>query len=381
MSPSIEILVELSRQKAIAEEWDAAVPASFAAILSQSAWYYAWQDAFPQKRSAIVTAREDGRLVGVLPLAQIRTDARGLYFSQVTTFTGADYQAPVVASTASASVLPTMLDAAVEHFGKRFVYWWANLPTSDPSSMTLSSHLRSRGMRMVEEYRVAPRLNIAGRAYTEVEAAWAPSHRTDVRRQKKRLAAIGAVSLWEPATPAEARAALQEFFTVHDEKWLSQGQPGRFQDVRQRAHFSAIVHRLWGRGLHFSIVRCGDVNVSFGLGFFSDGWIQWYRPTYRRDYQNLSPGKVHIALLVEEACRRGWRGIDFLQGAEAYKLQWSNDEIRTVDYYGTFRPWSLQYRWFTQGKPYVRDRIGPLYARTRMRIQKVAKMTPFTHAG
>lgn len=369
--------MELSRQKAVAEEWDAAVPASFAATLSKSAWHFAWQDAFPQKSSAVITAREGGRLVGVLPLSRVRADARGLYFSRVTTFTGGDYQSPVIASAASSAVLPTMLDAAVEHFGKRFVYWWANIPMSDPSGAVLAAHLRSRGMRLVEEYRVAPRLDIGGRAYSEVEATWAASHRTDVRRQKKRLAASGALSLWAPDTLTEARAALQEFFAVHDEKWLSQGQPGRFQDVRQRVHFSAIVDRLWRRGLHFSILRCGSVNVSFGIGLLSDGWVQWYRPAYRRDYQNLSPGKVHIALLVEEACQRGWKGIDFLQGAEAYKLQWSNQQVRTVDYYGTFRPWSLQYRWFTQAKPYVRDRVGPLYARTRMRLQKLAKIAPF----
>lgn len=375
-SPSIEILQDASSQQAIAEEWDAAVPPSFTATLSQSAWYFAWRDAFPQRRSVIVTAREGGRLAGILPLVRIRTDARGLYFSQVTTFTGGDYQLPVVASGASPVVLPRMIDAAVEHFGRRFVYWWANIPTSDPSAGALASHLRSRGMQFIEEYRDAPRLDLAGRSYAEVEATWSPSHRTDVRRQRKRLAAMGSLSLWEPPDLDAARALLEEFFSVHDEKWLSQGQPGRFQDARQRAHFCAIVNRLWGRGLHFSALRCGNVNVSFGLGFFSDGWVQWYRPTYRRDYQNLSPGKVHIALLVEEACRRGWKGIDFLQGAEGYKLQWSNQQMRTVDYFASFRRWSPAYLWFTRGKPYVRDRLGPLYARTKARLQKVSTLKP-----
>jgi CelD/BcsL family acetyltransferase involved in cellulose biosynthesis len=372
-SPSIELLKNRADRERIAEEWNAAVPHSFAATFSQPAWYFAWEDAFPPRESIIVTARESGRLVGILPLSRVRTDARGLYFPQITNFMGGDYQLPVVSSGANPHVLPMMLDAALEHFGRGFLYWWANLPASEPTASALASHLRSRGMQLFEQCQVAPRLDFLGRSYPEIEAGWAPSHRTDVRRQKKRLAAKGALSFWEPADLEAARALLEEFFVVHDEKWLSQGQPGRFQDPRQRAHFRAIVDRLWGRGLHFSTLRCGDVNVSFGFGFLSDGWVQWYRPTYRTDYQNLSPGKVHIALLVEEACRRGWKGVDFLQGAEGYKLQWSNQEMRTVDYFATFRPWSPAYQWFTRVKPYLRERVGPFFAQTKARLQKAGR--------
>ncbi len=371
-SLSIDILHDSSAQEAIAEEWDEAVPATFTKTLSQSAWYFAWKDAFPAKRRVLVTAREDARLVGVLPLAEVRTDARGLYFPQITTFTGGDYQVPVVADGASSLVLPRMLDAALEYFGSRYVYWWANIPTCDPTASVLAEHLRTRGMPVAEEYRVAPRLEILGRSYAEIEASWSPSHRTDVRRQRKRLAAKGDTILWQPADLVDARSLLEEFFLVHDEKWLSQGQPGKFQEGRQRKHFCAIVDRLWGRGLHFSALRCGDVNVSFGLGFFSDGWVQWYRPTYRREYQNLSPGKVHIALLLEEACRQGWKGIDFLQGNEGYKQQWSNERVRTVDYYSTGHAWSPAYLWFTRGKPYVREQLGPIYMRAKARLQAVS---------
>ena len=367
-SLSIEVVEDVSAQESLAEEWDAAVPAAFTRTLSQSGWYFAWKDAFAARRSVIITARECARLVGVLPLLELRTDVRGLYFPQITTFTGADYQVPVVAVGASPCVLPRMVDAAIEHFGTRYVYWWANIPICDSSAAILGHHLRARGMRVTEQYRVAPRLDIAGRTYSEIEATWPASHRTDVRRQRKRLGAKGDVVLWEPSDRKLAQQLLEEFFVVHDEKWLAQGQPGRFQSNRQRKHFQAIVDRLWGRGLHFSALRCGDINDSFGLGFTSDGWIQWDRPTYRREYHNLSPGKVHIALLLEEVCRRGWRGIDFLQGEEAYKLQWSNQQVRTVDYYSSVRSWSPAYLWFTRGKPYVRERLGPLYMGAKMRL-------------
>lgn len=374
----IDILPDLAAQQALAGEWDAAVPQSFAAVFSQSPWYFAWRDAFPAKEAVVVTARLGDRLVGVLPVAKIRTDARGLYFSEVTNFTGADYQVPVLADGASPEVLPRMLDAAIDHFGREAMYRWANIPDCAGTGEAIAAHLGRRGMEVCERYNVAPRIEIRGRSFKELEASWSANHRTDVRRQRKRLAEKAALTLWQPPDLGSAQSLLEEFFEVHDEKWLAQGHPGRFQDVSQETHFRAIVKRLWGRGLHFSTVRCGPENVSYAIGFFSGGWIQWYRPTYRREYQNYSPGKVHIGLMVEVACREGWQGIDFLGGPEPYKFQWANDQLRTVDYFASARRWSPAYQWFTRGKPYVRNRIGPAYARWKARVQRLRSGTAST---
>src|ERR1700742_4685161 len=87
-----------SALESIAAEWDEAVPQSFTTTLSQSSWYLAWQLSFPPKRAVALVARQNGRLVGLLPMALVRTDSRGLYFNQATTFSGGDYQSPIVAS-------------------------------------------------------------------------------------------------------------------------------------------------------------------------------------------------------------------------------------------------------------------------------------------
>jgi CelD/BcsL family acetyltransferase involved in cellulose biosynthesis len=378
-SLSTTILNGASAVESIAAEWDEAIPQTFTAALSQSSWYLAWQQAFPPKRLVAVVARENSRLVGLLPMSLVRTDARGLYFCQATTFAGGDYQSPVIASGAGPDVLPALLDAALDYFGRRIVYRFASIPETDLAARTLPSHLSSRGLTIAKQVQSAPRLSIGGRTYGQIESTWSPSHRTDVRRQRKRLTAVGQLSLWRPQKLEDAQTFLEEFFVVHDEKWLSQGQPARFRDPAERRHFTAIVNRMWGRGLHLSALRCGDTNVSYGLGFFSDNWLQWYRPTYKTAYHNLSPGKVHIAMLLEEACENQWKGFDFLTGAEAYKLQWSNEVMRVVDFYASFSTALPAFQWFTRGKPYVRDRLGPMYAKVRAQLQKnplVSRLLP-----
>jgi CelD/BcsL family acetyltransferase involved in cellulose biosynthesis len=376
---SITILEGASAMESIAAEWDEAVPQSFTSTLSQSSWNLAWQQSFPAKRTVAIVARQNGRLVGLLPMALVKTDARGLYFRQATTFAGGDYQSPVIARGMGPEVLTALLDAALDYFGRRIVYRFASIPETDLAARILPSHLSKKNLTVAEQIQTAPRLSIDGRTYSQIEATWSPSHRTDVRRQRKRLTALGLLSLWRPQTLEEAQEFLEEIFIVHDEKWLSQGQPARFRDPAERRHYTAIVHRMWGRGLHLSALRCGETNVSYGLGFISDNWLQWYRPTYKIAYHNLSPGKVHIAMLLEEACQNQWNGFDFLTGAEAYKLQWSNEVMRVTDYYASFSDALPAFQWFTRGKPYVRDQVGPMIARVRAKIQNSSLFSRLFH--
>ena len=324
----------------------------------------------------MITAREGDRLIGVLPLSRTRTDARGMYFRQVAPIARADYQPPVVVPELAAEALPAMLDAAVRHYGRRGVYWWPNVPRTDPSLELLRGYFKSRRMPWVESTETAPRLRLDGKSFESVERDWPSSHRRDIQRQRKRLAAEkGPVSLWQPSSIDEAEPVLTEFFRVHDEKWLSQGFPGMFQTPGQQAHFRAILRHLWGKGLHFSTVRCGDIDVSYQFGFFSGNWLQWYRPSYRTEFGVYSPSKIHVGMVVEEACRRSWNGVDFLLGEEPYKNLWANDSMEVVTFHAGFHEWAPSYFWFTRGKPYVKQKLAGYYVRAKTWMQKLRKKT------
>ena len=363
---SIDITEGRTALLALTPEWKDLVGDSFTAVSSQPAWYLAWLDAFHTKHPTFITARHQGKLVGVLPLTRFRTDSRGLYFTQVAPFARADYQPPVVAPEFLTQALPALLDAAIRRFGKYGVFWWPNIPVTDPSVDVLRSFFRERRMPFVEEGEVAPRLRLDGRDFPALEKAWSSSHRIDVRRQRKRLAAAqGPLSLWIPSSVDEAEPVLTEFFRVHDQKWLAQGFPGLFQQPEQQRHFRAMLTRLWGQGLLFSTVRCGNLDVSYSFGFFSGRWAQWYRPSYRSDFHNFSPSKVHIALLLEKACAEQWQGIDFLLGGEPYKDVWADETLHVTSFLAGFGAWRPSYLWFSRGKPFFRRHLSV----TRLRIQ------------
>ncbi len=367
---SVEVLRGSSSLETISGEWEALVGDSFTAAFSQPAWLRARFEAIPCESTVFITARKGTQLVGVLPLGRFRADARGLYFSQVAPLGGGDYQPPVVVPEMVAEVLPALLDAALEHFGRSGVFWWPNIPITDPSLPVIREYLRARHMPFSESREGAPRLRLNGCDYSGAEKVWSSSHRVDVRRQRKRLAEKGPVSLWRPSSLAEAEPVLSEFFRVHDAKWLAQGFPGMFQNPANRLFFQAMMRQMLGRGLMFSTLRCGETDISYAVAFFAGGWIQWYRPTYRSEFQNYSPTKVHLALLVEEACSHGWQGLDFLLGEEPYKKVWSNEMMEVVSIHAGFSQWAPSYFWFTRGKPYVKKHLAMSYMRAQAWLQK-----------
>lgn len=329
---------------------------SYARVFASPAWFQAWLDVYSPSKIAVVTAWRDGQMVGLLPVIRMRTDARGFFFSRVSPPAPGitDYQSPVVLPDAAAEALPALWDAQLRHFGSS-VQWWPNLPEDDPALDILKKYLARHGMPYYEEFEKAPYLSFAAESYTALEQNWTASHRKDFRRQRKRLEEIGPVSIWQPASAEEAEPILENFFTVHDQKWLDQGFPGIFSDPKTRAFFHAIRRRLFGKGLHFSTLRCGDIDVSYNFGFFSDGWMQWYRPSYRREFQVYSPSKIHIAMLMEQGYKAGGKGLDFLLGEEGYKLQWAPSRRRVVSIHAASSRFSPAYFWFSTGNHWLHD--------------------------
>jgi hypothetical protein len=130
------------------------------------------------------------------------------------------------------------------------------------------------------------------------------------------------------------------------------------------------MRRLWGQGLHLSTVRCGEVDVSYHFGFVSGGWLHWFTPAYRTEFGRYSPGKIHVAMVIEQICRLKWKGLDFLLGDEPYKMHWSNDQEEIVNIYSGCHEWAPSYVWFVQGKPYVRKHLYLAYFHMKAWLQK-----------
>ena len=181
------------------------------------------------------------------------------------------------------------------------------------------------------------------------------SHRGDVKRQIKRLREIGAVTMhiFRRDEQEEAQQELPKFFKAYECQWAPQG---RRADVVKETHkfFRYLINDMLETGLiHFSVLRCGDNPIHWHYGFLHNNRLHYYSPTYDVSWSNYSPGKVHVAYLIEECIKNKILYFDFLYGDESYKYNWAptDEKLYCLKKWNGLRPM----------RRFIEDLIKPIY--------------------
>jgi CelD/BcsL family acetyltransferase involved in cellulose biosynthesis len=359
----IEVYRGVKAFKEIGDCWNSIEINQYFSIYSKHEWFLAWLETYGENIKLVtIVARNDKEFLGFLPVCRRRSNKHGLFFRITEPLSGSypDYHCPVIKEGWENIVLPIMLKKLWEIINFSGTFIWPNISEANPGVNIIRNSIKNNSFLYTESYGTCPRISF-NNDYHLTEAAWRKNHRTDVRRQRRRLSEIGPLTLWFPKTKEEVESFLPEFFEVYNEKWLSQNKPSKFNNRLKKQHFQKIVEHMWDKGLHISTLKVNNLSVSYHFGFISKGWLLWYMPTYRVEYEKQSPTKVHISYLIEHGIQGGWKGIDFLQGNEFYKTEWSNGSIRTVTFTIGFNKYSPSYFWFSKGKNFIKSKIGKFY--------------------
>lgn len=171
---------------------------------------------------------------------------------------------------------------------------------------------------------IAPILSF-GNAQTlsDVISECGSSHRANIRRDLRVAEKMGTVSM-DVLSGAEVEEALDAMFVTYEQQWGAGGASHIFQKPEIRTFFKSLSGVAQAQGkLHFSRLKVGDDIWHWHYGFMHRGSLLWYKPTYNPDFSKYSPGKVHLALLIEHCLENGGVEIDFGYGAEPYKFLWT----------------------------------------------------------
>jgi CelD/BcsL family acetyltransferase involved in cellulose biosynthesis len=355
-------------------EWsDLAAEQPRYAHMNSPEWVRAWLDAKPRLEPVLITARIDGELVGLLHMALWKTGLHDFYQPKACPIGAGvtDYQRPLVRADLTAEILPRLLDEAGRHFGQRRLWWFPNVPQEDPCLPVLRDYFRVRNMPFHEETAQSYQSNFRGRDFKALQKSWSSSASKATNKRRRRLEeAHGPVEYWEPETMAQALDLLEEFIPIHDEKWRQQGLPATFDD-ETKVHFRSLISRMWPGQLQFSTIRCGGVNLSYQMCLQAGGWLQGYRCTYRWDYRNYAPTKIHMFMMIERAVRLGLAGYDHLLGDEPYKREWSDDTHTVVSLYATGSRLKFDLYWFTRLRPEIRRRANAALVELRLKLLRL----------
>ncbi|MDE5876129.1 MAG: GNAT family N-acetyltransferase, partial [Muribaculaceae bacterium] len=149
----------------------------------------------------------------------------------------------------------------------------------------------------------------------------------EIDRRRRRIMQEGDVVLhhYNKDNVTDCEGSLRRMLECHSERW-----PGAFK--APGLHADLVRYGVEAGIVDFSELRVGGKPVSWYIAFVWRDTYYLYMPAWETDYRNRGVGKMHLAMLVTEAARRGVKRLDFMRGEEAYKLEWCDSRDYVFDY-------------------------------------------------
>lgn len=261
---------------------------------------------------AVHVARRGGVLVGALPLCvQSRRGLRVLMFlcgrhsalADLLVAPGEDEAAAALAERAAG----TAHDYA-DFFGL-------------PGESRLARELGDDRLRVIQRVE-SPVLEIDGEWDDVYRTKMSSKKRNEDRRRTKKLASIGAVELLVARTPEEIDAALDAALELHDLRWNGRPDGSEFATPLGRQFVRAALLALAENDVPRIVTKKVDGRpIAFKVFFALDDRMFFYRSGFDPAFARFSPGVLTTLESIGVGAREGAKRVEFLGGAERYKLE------------------------------------------------------------
>jgi CelD/BcsL family acetyltransferase involved in cellulose biosynthesis len=347
------------------EEWDALVrsrqrPSPF--LLHR--WLLEWWRHYGEDGElAVHVARRGSRLVGALPLC-----VRPRYGLQVLSFLGGESSS--LADLLVADDEGPEIGATLAELGASSGQDFAEL-SGLPTGSRLAEALGPERLRLIERSE-APVLDLSAGWDTVYETKLSSKKRSHYRRRRRQLASLGRVEVEVARTHAELEAALEDAFTLHELRW--NGRPdgsGFASSVGRRFHHATIQALAPLDVPRIVTLKIDGRPVAFHYYLMLEGRMYVCRIAFDPNFGRLSPGVINTWDAIETAASEGATRVEFLGGAERYKLELADHLEPLHEAFGLART--------LRGKAAVAGRVGGI--RMRKQLKRSSALRRFYFEG
>jgi CelD/BcsL family acetyltransferase involved in cellulose biosynthesis len=248
-----------------------------------------------------------------------------------------DFQDPLVSGQGTSSEEKKIFWKELFHFVR------SKIPECDQIVIPRLREATAAALGHCEQSTVSPYLDLKGYGtLDEVLSRCNAGHRGQVKKQIRKLEEVGAVTMrvFRGDEKEAAKEELCKFFEAYERQWGQKGS--HISEIKESQNlFNHLIDDMLATGLiHFSALKCGDVSIHWHYGFLHKNRFHWYKPGYDVAWSKYSPGKVHVAYLIDECVRNGIRYFDFLYGDEPYKYSWAPTDAKlySVSTWNGLRP-------------------------------------------
>lgn len=160
------------------------------------------------------------------------------------------------------------------------------------------------------------------------EALSQSTNKQKLRQKLNRLKDMGEVLFEAFEKDEDLDHWLDEFYSAHIRRWEDTSTPSHFRSADQCAFYKACVE-AWIADqvvVRFSI-KLGDKRIGFVVAVIENGYLVHHSTTFDPDYEKQSPGLIIINLIGKWMADRGMTKMEFGDGGEKYKYQFSKTEL------------------------------------------------------
>ncbi len=297
----------------LAEEWDALADRAGVGPFQRPGWVVAWWRAFGAGRLRVLALRDEGRLVGLVPLCR----RRGVLRSPTNAHT------PEYGPLVEERHTRQLVHALFQHPRRRITMAYLA-----PYRPTLSDY---EAVAAERRYRLLHRV-FERSPYVVTEGDWATYEnslnaklRSELRRRRRRLEDKGAVSVEVHDGRAGLDALLDDGYRVEASGWKGKEGTAILCRPDTRQFYTEVARWAAARGwLRLVFLRMDGVPLAFEYAIEEGGAYYRIKGGFDPGYASFSPGK----LLVHETLKRAFQAdvvrFHFLGHDEPYKLEWTD---------------------------------------------------------
>ncbi len=315
-------------------------------------WLLEWWRHYGEEGNlAIQVAYRDGRLVGALPLCvQSRLGLRVLSFLGGTHSALADLLIAPGEGFETGTALAGRIASSNHDFADLFGL---------PGGSRLVHALGDPQLRLIERAE-APVLDIAGDWGDVYHAKMSSKKRGQHRRRRRNLAMLGKIEVTVARTHDELAAALEEGFELHALRWNGRPDGSQFATATgKRFHRAAILALADVDVPRIVSLRLDGRPIAFHYFFALERRMYVHRIGFDPALARYSPGWLNTLDTIEVAAGEGVNRVEFLGGADRYKLDLA-DRFEPLyegfGLHGTLR-----------GAAAARTRVGAIQLRRRLK--------------
>ena len=268
---------------------------------------------------ALVTAHENGQLIGIAPLFVAEYDGRQALLL-VGSIEISDYLDLIVREADLQHFLTGLIDFLSSSLPEAWsAVDWYNIPDDSPTLAALKAEAERRGWTHHEEvYRPTPRIPLNG-SFDDYLAGIDKKQRHEIRRKMRRAAES---ELNVKFVIIDQSADIEQEINTFFDLMTQDPSKADFLHSAMREQMTATIRTAFEQGyLWLGFLEIEGTKVAASLNFDYKNKLWGYNSGVSRAHMELSPGWVLLAYTIQWCCENGRSEFDFMRGDEEYKYR------------------------------------------------------------